>query len=73
MNHLLEQPKLWQKHHQCVVSVYQVIWRNGNIETMIVKYPEERFGGQVITYYSDENADYSLTHYGDPVFTAVKL
>lgn len=73
MNHLIEQPKLWQKFHECEVTVICVDWKDDKINSMLVEYPKERFGGVRHWYHNNEEANYSLFVDGEPVFTAVKL
>lgn len=65
------QPKLYQKFYKAIVTVLQVSWKDGEIESMLVQYPE-KFGYLKKFYYPDETRQFSLTLDGESVFEEVK-
>lgn len=64
------QPKLYQKFHKTIVKVLQVNWKDGEIESILVQYPE-KYNYLKKYYHADESKQFSLTLDGEDVFGEV--
>lgn len=67
-----KQPQLYQKYHKAVVDVLTVNWKDGEIESILVRYPEERFKSKKVYYHADPEHDFSFNYDGGNVFEEVK-